>query len=790
MSGSFFRTTVRNILRQKGFSVINIAGLATGIAASLLIYLWIQDEFSYDRFNRNARYIYRVEEDQHYSGEIFHVTVTPQPSGPVWRERIPEIADQTRVNRLRQLLFRKDETVFFEQSVVAADSGLFSIFTFPFIKGEASSALRNPNSIVLTEEMASKYFGDDDPLGQTLVLENRYTFTVTGVLKKIPENSSLNFSAVVPYSFLREINAYSDRWGNNSILTFMLLAKGADIKEVNSKLTSVVREYLPEGTTDYMLFPLLDIHLHSQFGFTRTNGPMTVIYIFSAIALFIILIASINFINLSTAKAVTRSREIGIKKVSGADRKSLVWQFMMESFMLVSVALIIALLLIVLLLGLFNDISGKQFVTGDLLRGEFIAGVIVTGFLTAVLSGVYPAFYLASFRPTAVLKGEPAGPGGGSRLRRGLVVMQFTLSILIAISATFMYLQLDFMQNKDLGFDKDNLIALNMSQYTRGRYYSLKNELTASPLITGVTASWHNPVMMGSNSGGARWDGKDPDKEVLIGVNAVDYDYLSTMKMKLASGRDFSREFPGDLAIDTTGNFLVNEEVVKVMNIGDPVGKHFNFMGIDGTIIGVLKNFHFKGADQPIEPMAFALADTSYVRVALIRLAEGRTAEALKLVESEWSRIIPEFPFRYTFIEQDYNDLFRSEMRLTSLLKYFTILALIIASLGLYGLSSYSAERRRGEVGIRKVMGATSGQVIGTMLSEYIGLILISLLIAIPSGWYIVYRLLQQFPYRITTSGYLFAAIAAGAVMIALVTVSFQAFRASRINPATALKRE
>jgi len=353
-----------------------------------------------------------------------------------------------------------------------------------------------------------------------------------------------------------------------------------------------------------------------------------------------------------------------------------------------------------------------------------------------------------------------------------------------------MFMQLRFLQNKELGFDKENLIAIPMSEEMKGKYYSLKSELLNETLIQGVTATRSNPVMMGSNSGGASWDGKDPDKHVLIGTNGVDYDYLETMKMELVSGRDFSREFSADFARDTTGNFLINEEVVRLMDIGDPVGKNFRFMGLQGTIVGVLKNFHFKGADQEIEPMAFALADTRFLSVILVRLTPGKTKESLAAVENKWNEIIPEFPLQYTFIDQDYENLFRTEMRLADLLKYFTVLALIIASLGLYGLSSYSTERRTNEIGIRKVMGADSLIVIRTMAREYLVLVMISLLIALPAGWVIVHKLLQQYAYRIDIKIIVFVVIGAATIIIATLTVGYQAYKASCINPAEALKIE
>jgi putative ABC transport system permease protein len=790
MLNSYLRLNFRNILKHKGFAFINITGLAIGLAASLLIILWIQDELSYDKFNARAENIFRVEEDQFYSGERYHVTVTPHPSGPVWKEKIPEIVEQTRVNRLPRILFRQGETVFFESSIAAVDSGLFKVFTFPMLLGDPETALNSPHSIVLTEKLAKKYFGDSNPLGKTLTLENKLQFMVTGVMKDLPMNSSITFEGVIPYSFLSEIGAISNSWGNNSILTFVVLEKGSDVKAVNKKLTDVVLEYMPQTTTKYLLFPLLDIHLHSQFGYEISRGPVIVLYIFTLIAVFVLLIACFNFINLSTAKASGRSKEIGIKKVTGADQKTLIIQFMLESIFLVFIAMLFALLLVGLALSLFNNISGKQFSLHDLFRFRFIISVIIAGVTAGIISGIYPALYLSSFRPVAVLKGETFSGKGNGRLRQILVVIQFTLSILIAVAAIFMYRQLKFLQNTDLGFEKENLICIPMLGDMQSKYYPLKEELLKETLIEGVTAATRNPVRIGSNSGGADWEGRDPEKRVLIGTNVVEYDYLKTMKMELKSGRDFSKEYLSDFAADSTGNFLINEEVEKIMGVDDAVGMRFSFMGLSGRIVGVLKNFHFKGADQPIEPIAFALAGPQYLNYILIRLSSGNKAESLKKAGEVWEKVIPEYPFDYFFIDEDYNRLFNTQIRLTKLLRYFTILAVIIACLGLYGLSAYSAERRTNEIGIRKVMGAGTMTIMYSMAKEFMILILISLVIALPAGWIIVENLLKQFASRIDLSIFIFAGIAAGAIITGLITVSFQAFKASLINPAEALKVE
>jgi putative ABC transport system permease protein len=791
MFKNFFLIAVRNIARHKVFTFINVAGLAVGLVASLFILLWVQDEFSFEKFNLNAENIYRVEEDQFYSGARYHVTVTPVPGGPVWKDKIPEIKQQVRINPwLPRVLFRYDDKSFFESSVAAVDSNLLKVFTLPLSMGEPASALNSPHSIILTKKLATKYFGNTNPIGKTLTVENQAQFTVTGVFKEIPENSMLTFSCVIPYSYMREIGMSDNSWGNNSIFTFVQLENGVDLKSVGKKLTDIVVENAPQITTKYSVFPLLDIHLHGQFGFKETKGPVIVVSIFTLIAIFILLIACINFINLSTAKASGRGKEIGVKKVAGADQMSMIIQFMLESLLLVAVSMILSLFLIGLFLGTFNNISGKNFSLNDLLQFKFIVNFIIVGLVAGLISGIYPALYLSSFKPVAVLKGEANSTKGNGRLRQILVVVQFTLSILIATSAIFMYKQLKFLQEKDLGFNKENLICIPMPDNLKPKYYSLKKELEKETLVQGVTASMWNPTMMGSNSGGASWPGKDPTKQVLIGTNGIDYDYMKTLNMKLVSGRDFSRDFQGDMVHDTLGNFLVNEEVVKLMGIGDPVGKNFRFMGLNGTIVGVLKNFHFKGADQAIEPMAFALADTRYLRVMLIRLTAGKIPESIKAVENTWKKIVPEYPLDYSFIDQDYNRLFQSQIRLSALLKYFTILAVIIACLGLYGLSSYSAEKRTNEVGIRKVMGAGSLTVMYALSREFLLPVILSIIIAIPLGWIIVVNLLKQFAYRIDLSILIFLGIAAGAILISLLTVSFQAYKATGINPAEALKVE
>ncbi len=797
MIKNIFRIIWRNISRQKGFTILNVTGLAMGMAASLLILMWVMDELSFERFNRHADQIYMVNEDQFYTGDRFRVQVTPHPCAPVWKERIPEIREATRLVFLPRMLFRIGDKVFFESHVKAADPEFLKVFTLPLKYGDARHAMSDPHSIILSESLSKKYFGDQNPVGKTINIENKYAFTVTGVLQAIPKNSVfstanlswIGIDALVPYTFLREIGMAGESWGNNSIFTYLMLEQGADLQVVNRKLTAIVVEHHPETRTKFFVIPWLDYRLHTSYGFGENQGKIVNIYMFSGIAVFILLIACINFINLTIAKAASRGKEIGIRKVAGANRLAMVMQFMIESALMVFIALVFALILVGLLLDIFNSISGKSFTLADIFQAKFIVGFFITGLLTSILAGIYPAFYLSSLKPVMVLKGETVAGKRNGRLRQILVVVQFSLSIFIALGAIFMYLQLKYMQEKDLGFDKENLICIPINRNVSAKYSTLKKELRKQPAILGVTAASHNPAMIGSNGGGATWKGKDPDKEVLIGQNIIDYDYLSTMKINLVDGRDFSPDHPGDMG-DTLGNFLVNEEVVKLMGGGDAVGKSFSYMGQSGIIVGVMKNFHYSGAQEPIEPMAFAVSDSRAFSNVIVRLAPGDLPARLKTVEKVWKTVIPDYPLEYTFIDKDYNDLYRAETRMGLLLKYFTIVAVIIACLGLYGLSTYAATRRTREIGVRKVMGAGTVSVIFALSKEFLVLVIIAIAIAFPFGWYAVHKMLLEFAFRIPINWLVFGAIGLGALAVALVTVSFQAYKAAAVNPAVALKVE
>jgi putative ABC transport system permease protein len=791
MFRNYLITALRTIVRQKGFSLINIMGLAVGLACALLILLWVQDELSYDRFHEHAGRLYRAEENQFYSGEVYHVTVTPYPSGPVWKEEIPEIEDACRYQWPSGMLFTRGEKSFYEGGCVAVDTSFFKMFTFPLIKGDPTTVLREPWSAVLTEETAEKYFGTENPVGQTLTVNNKHEFTVTGVLKSLPKNSILDFDILVPFSYMNETGQYQDSWGSNSIRTYVMLHEDAVIDTVNSKLTRIVRQHNEGSDTEFLLAPFTDIHLHSYFGYGHDPGAIVYVYIFSAIALFVLLIASINFMNLSTARSANRAREIGLRKTAGADRSAIILQFFGESVLLAFISLVVALLIVSSILPVFNRVSGKELDFSSLLSARFLFSMILVTLLAGLISGIYPALYLSAFRPIRVLKGDLSSGMKSGRMRKVLVVIQFTLSVFLIIGTIVVYRQLNYMKSKDLGYDRENLFFVYMRGDIKDHYYTLKEELLRDPDVLQVSASGHEPHNIGSNSGGANWEGKDPELEVLIGYNPVDFDYIETMGIKMAHGRSFSKEYPSDLYHDTIANFVINEEVARIMGIENPVGHNFSFWNIHGQVIGVMKNWHYHSVRTKIEPLVLITAPVEWLSHLVVRIAPGDVGKTMKGIEDTWNRVIPNYPFDYTFVDESLDQMYRAEERLGNLLKYFTVLAIIIACLGLFGLASFTAEQRTREIGVRKVMGARVRTVMLLLSMEFTLLVLISCLLAIPAAWYVMNRVfLQNFEYRTHLVWWIFAGAAIAAMLIALLTVSYQALRAALTNPADALRYE
>ena len=796
---NYLKIALRNITRHKGFSFINIVGLALGITCALLIFMWVYDELTFDRFHTQIDQIYRVEQDQFYNGEAYHVNVTPYPSGEGWKAEIPEIEDAIRFAYTGNLLLKYDEKSFFESGIAAVDSTIFSVFNFDLSLGDPLSALTKPQSMVLTKEMAEKYFGTENPIGKIIRVDNQYEFTVTGVLKMIPTNTSIRFNFLVPFDFVKTIGFYQPHWGSNSIQTFVKLKKDTDPLPVDKKLTDVVKSHIEfddnhkesDYKTKFMLAPLKEMHLHAYFGYGHSPGQIQNVYIFITIGFFILLIACINFMNLSTARSSRRAKEIGMRKTSGAHRGNIIMQFFGESILTTLISSIIALGIVALLLSKFNLLSGKQIPLDFLKTTEFILGLIAITLFTGFIAGTYPAIYLSKFNPSKVLKGEIGEALTKGRLRKFLVVFQFFLSIMLIIGTVFIYKQLKFMQAQKLGYDKEQILYIQMFGDINKSYSLIKDAFKANPVVENVTASSHLPSDIGSNSGGVDWEGKDPNQTILVSLSVVDFDYTETLKIPMALGRSFSKEFPSDRIADSTGAFLINEELQKIINVEDPIGMRFSFLGVsNGQVIGVMKNFHFYSMRSKIEPLAIAVGFDEYVRFIIVRVKPGDVTKTIASLTDTWNTVMPLYPFEYHFLNDDYETLYRSEKRMGSLVKYFAIIAIVIASMGLFGLVSFMVEKRTKEIGIRKAMGATSSEIIYILSKDFVNLVLVAIIIAIPTSWYFMSKWLQDYAYKTDLSWWVFALAAIAAIVIAFSTVIFQAKKAANTNPARTLRYE
>jgi len=791
MIRNYILTALRTILRQRGYSFINNFGLALGLACTLLILLWVQDEVSYDRFHENIDQLYRVVEDQYYSGATYHVTVTPYPSGPVWAEKIPEIREAVRLQWTGGMLFRYEDKAFYEGGMRAVDSNFFQVFTFPLVEGDPETALLEPFSMVLTEEMAEKYFGDEDPIGKSLQV-NEYQFTITGLAKDLPHNSSIGFDFLVPWDFIKTIGRYTDHWGSNSIQTYVRLEENADPGPVDAKLTAVYRENESEGTTDFMLEPLKRLHLFTYWGYQTKPEGIQYVYIFSIIATFVLIIACINFMNLSTAKASMRAKEIGIRKVVGAKRKNLIRQFYGETLILTIIAVLLAYLLLAAFLGGFNKLSGKDVGFEALLEGDFLIGILIITIITAFIAGSYPALLLSSFKPVVVMKGETAGGVKKGTLRKILVIFQFTISIFLIIGTAAVYNQLVYMRSKYLGYEKEHLIYIPMRGEIKTAYERIKGEFEKCPHVVSMTATQHAPTNFGSNSGGAHWPGKDPELRTLITTNAVDFGFVETMKIEIAEGRDFNEEYVSDMTDTSTyeGVFLINETLAGIINRDTIVGLQLDFMGVHGPIIGVMKDFNYHHLSNEIMPLAMVIAPVYWLNYILFRIQPGDITRNMSDLEEIWKEVLPGYPFDYYFIDQELEERYRGQEVVGILLRYFAIIAIVIACLGLFGLASFTAEQRTKEFGIRKTMGADGKHLIMLLSRQFTYLVLISIVLGCPIAWYLLNKWLQDFAYRDTLHWWIYVLAALLALMLALISVIYQAVKVSRTNPADALRYE
>ncbi len=785
MIRSYLKVALRNIARHKGYSFINITGLAIGMACCILILLWVQDELSFDRFHENAGDIYRVVQDINFADHSTTWAISQGPLGPALRDDFPEIANMVRfTNRGMRLTY---EDKIFDEVLGMADGSIFEVFTFPLLRGDPATALVDPFSLVITEEMARKYFGEQDPMGKVLNADGRFDFKVTGILKEVPRNSHIRFDFLVPFIFGRELNYTVDRWGNSQFTTYVQLQRGLPANEVISKIA----RYLDDKPTiekdaALNLQPLTGIHLFSHYEFDFASGDITYVTIFSLVAFFILLIACINFMNLTTARSANRAREVGMRKVAGAYRSDLIRQFFGESMLLACVAFCLALGLVRLLLGAFNTLSAKELTLGISSNGWLWLGFLGIALLTGFISGTYPALFLSGFQPVRVLKGSVQPGAKSSAFRKFLVVFQFSLTILLLICTLVVYRQLDYMQNKKLGYDKEHLVYMSIRGQMREQFDAVKQELLSHPNILAVTASANVPTYGYSFSNSLwRWEGQDPDEEILMRASFVDVDFLETLGIELLAGRDFSREF----STDQDAAVAVNEAAARAMGMEDPVGRRLSLGERESTIVGLVKDYHFRSLRQEIDPLILIFSPPSS-RVLFVRLKGEDMPQSLAHIEEVWNTFSPGFDFRYRFMDEALDLLYRAEQRTGTIFRIFTLLAVSISCLGLFGLASYIAEQRTKEIGIRKVLGATVSHIVFLLSRDFTKWVMVANLIAWPVAYYAMRVWLQGFAYRIPLPWWVFGLSALLALVIALLTVSYQSVRAAVSNPVDALKYE
>jgi putative ABC transport system permease protein len=780
----------RNIKRNKGFSFINITGLAVGMAACLIILLWVRDELSYNRFHANINSIYlAVSERVNHRGDFFKSS--PVPLAESLRSDFPEIAKVVRFQFRSDMTARYGKKIFNDWQGAFADPEVFAVFTFPFLKRNADSAFENVDSIVLTRSASERLFGGIDSVGQMMEL-GRDLVEVTGILEDIPKNSDIQVDYFRPFQSMREITEYHNFiWNWFACNTYVQLKEGIDPVTVNPKIAGLLNTNRPWSTDplESSLFPLADLHLHALGG----GGPIKYIYVFTVVAVLILLIACINFMNLSTAKSAKRAKEVGLRKVVGSKRMQLVKQFFMESLFFSFLSALIAVLLAKLSMPLFNQFVGKQ-LSLVLLDAGSILGLAAIAIFTGILAGSYPALVLSSFRPVDVLKGNllPRKKSqrksfmSGARFRQALVITQFITSIGLILCALIVFRQLDYLRNADMGFDKDNLVRISIPENYDGKWESLKTALVQSANIEGVTAT-----STLSHGGRIDWDGASGDMQYL-GTNTdyrmVDFDYIDTHKMEIVAGRNFSREFPSDF----NSAYLVNEEAIKAWDFQDPVGKRFSLNGSEGTIIGVYKNQHF-GLRYEVKPSVLYLTsktDWDRHNYLITRLKANHIPDALENIKDTWHMQIADLPAEFHFVDEMIDELYRSEERLSGLVSAFTLLAIIISCLGLFGMASFIGQQRTREIGIRKVLGASVSRIILLLTGEFAKWVLIANIVAWPVAFYAMRSWLNDYPYRVKIGIDVFIISGLVALAIALTTVIYQAIKSAVSNPADSLKYE
>jgi putative ABC transport system permease protein len=788
MFKNYFKTAWRNLVRNKVFSLINILGLGLGLASSLFIFLWIHDEENKDNFYANGDRLYQViVSDKDKSGTLVNTyDNTPGLLADALKKEVPEVTAAATVIWENELLFTVgDKTGKEKGRYVSAD--FFNLFSFPLIKGNREKALASPDNIVITQKMADNYFAGQNPLGKTIRIGDKRNYIVSGVIADVPENATLKFDYVMPIQHGFEDSHWMiDGWNHFGPATYVMLRKDASLANVNQKLKSFLYRHdkvLNDKVASLQLYK--DRYLYSNYtNGIPDGGRIEYVRLFAIIAVFILLIACINFMNLATARAAKRSKEVGVRKVAGAMKTTLFWQFVFEAIITTFVAVLICLLLVIVLLPYFNQITEKHVSLNVITPSVIITGLLLT-LVIGFISGSYPALYLSSLKPIAVLKGALKFKNSEQLFRKGLVVFQFTLSVILIVCTLVVYRQMNYVQSKNLGLDHSNLIYMPVEGGLVKNYENFKYEAMATRNIENISFCGTDPTNVGWWSPAMQWEGKDPEDKTLFAQIEVGYDFLKTIKIDLVEGRDFSASFPAD-----SSNFLVNESAVKYMKMKHPVGASFSHGDTRGKIIGVVKDFHFRSLHDQIAPAFFNLAPAPEEGVAIIRALPGETKQTIASMESFAKKFNPKYPFSYVFVDDSLNKQYHSEMIVSQLAGVFAFIAVFISCMGLFGLSMFIAEQRTKEIGIRKVIGASTIKIVALLSGNFLLLVTLAIIVASPVAWWAMNKWLQGFAYRINISWWIFFVAGLIALLIALITVSFQAIKAAIANPVKSLRTE
>jgi len=806
MFKNYIKTAFRNLRRYRGYSFINLLGLAIGMACCFVILLYIQDEFSYDRYPEQNDQIYRMVLDiQTPDRGDMHVARTPPPWAPSLAEDYPEVESYVRIKTPMVswlVSYAPKEKIFHEKGFYFADETIFDFFSFKLLAGDMATALKEPNTLVLTETAAQRYFGDEDPMGKSMRLDNTHDFLVTGIMQDVPRNSHITFDILASFSTLSSIPIYGDvryaTWRNGlgpDLYTYLKLQKGYLPEELEKKMPEFLDKYIGRilDRVNIKFSPhlqsLTDIHLHSNMeAEIKANSDIRYIYIFSAIALFVMLIACINFMNLSTARSASRAQEVGMRKVIGAQKRQLILQFFGESIFMAFLALLLALVLLLLFLPLFNSLSGKNL---TLTIGNPVAVLLIIAItaLVGILSGSYPALFLSSFQPVAVFRGSLKAGRANVRLRKFLVVFQFALSIVFIIGTVLVYLQLHFVRNKELGFDKEQVIVLPMGDpRARQIYLTFKDRVFQSPDVLSVSGTSSVP---GGLVGFTLMlpEGRSAGEEVTIESFMVDVDFIDAMGIDIVAGRTFSRDY----ATDTMEAFILNEAGAKHLGWeNNALDKRVNLGNFkQGRVIGIIRDFHTKSLHQTIEPLLLHIApDPDAYLHLVVRIAPGNYERTLKSIEEAWKQVYPLDPFIFSFLDDDFDSLYRSEKQRGKIFLAFSLLAVFIACLGLLGLASFTAEQKTKEIGIRKVLGASTLSIVTLLSWAFLKLVLLANIIAWPLAYLFMQQWLKNFAYRIKINPSIFALAGFLALLIALATVSLQAVKSAIADPADSIRTE